>query len=97
MNFPSNSCGTTMMSIASWTAPDVQAFIGTEPYKAHKAKRFRRGDNQNIAENEAFLLSHRETRKLYEHAFTDSTALYYGKKPTFQQVIERIADWIDRL
>ncbi len=77
--------------------PDVQAFIGTEPYMAHKAKRFRQGDNQVIAENEAFLLSHRETRKLYEHAFTDSTALYYGKKPTFQQVIERIADWIDRL
>ena len=77
--------------------PDVQAFIGTEPYMAHKARRFRQGDNQDIAENEAFLLSHPETRKKYAGAFAESTALYYGKKPTFEQVIERIAEWIDRL
>lgn len=31
--------------------PDVQTFIGTEAYKAHKAKRFRKADNQNIAQN----------------------------------------------
>jgi hypothetical protein len=37
--------------------PDVQAFVGTEAYRAHKAKRFRQGDNPNIAENQAFLLS----------------------------------------
>jgi len=37
--------------------PEVQGFIGTDAYKAHKAKRFRAGDNPNIAENEAFVLS----------------------------------------
>src|SRR5262249_38862420 len=31
--------------------PDVQDFIGTEEYIAHKKERFRAGDNQNIAEN----------------------------------------------
>lgn len=29
--------------------PEVQAFIGTEAYKAHKAKRFPKADNQNIS------------------------------------------------
>ncbi|MDH2347083.1 nucleotidyl transferase AbiEii/AbiGii toxin family protein [Bradyrhizobium sp. SSUT77] len=37
--------------------PKVQEFIGTEPYKQHKKARFRQADNQNIAENEAFILS----------------------------------------
>jgi len=49
--------------------PDVQAFIGTDEYKAHKAERFRGSDNQNIAENGAFTLSDRETRKLYTKDF----------------------------
>jgi hypothetical protein len=76
---------------------DVQAFVGTDAYTAHKDDRFRGGDNQNIAENGAFTLSEPETRKLYARAFADSTALYYGKKPTFEQVIGRISEWIRRL
>src|SRR5208282_5817958 len=31
---------------------EVQAFIGAEAYKAHKKKRFRSGDNHNIAQNQ---------------------------------------------
>jgi hypothetical protein len=57
---------------------DVQEFIGTEAYKAHKAKRFRGADNPDIAENEAFILSDPETRKTYANAFAASSALYYG-------------------
>jgi hypothetical protein len=76
---------------------DVQAFIGTEPYKAHKTARFRREDNQIIAENQAFVLSDPETRKLYTAVFAASAALYYGKKPTFDQVLARIAQWTERL
>ena len=36
---------------------DVQALIGSDASKAHKAKRFREGDNHNIAANQAFVLS----------------------------------------
>jgi len=77
--------------------PEVRAFIGTEPYKAHKAKRFRSGDNPNIAQNEAFILSDRETRKTYERAYVGSSALYYGDKPSFGQILEEIQMWVDRL
>jgi len=37
--------------------PEVHAFVGTEPYRAHKAKRFRRGDEPNIAQNRTQRLS----------------------------------------
>jgi hypothetical protein len=57
---------------------DIQAFIGTDAYKAHKNKRFPKADNQNIAQNQAFVLSDANTRKLYEKAYEDSSALYYG-------------------
>jgi len=77
--------------------PDVQGFIGTEAYKAHKSKRFRGGDNPNIAQNQAFILADPETRKAYAKAFTESTALYYGDKPTFEQILAEIGTWIDRL
>jgi Nucleotidyl transferase AbiEii toxin, Type IV TA system len=77
--------------------PEVQAFIGTDAYKAHKAKRFPKADNQDIAQNDAFILADPETRKAYAKAFADSSALYYADKPTFEQILEEIGKWIDRL
>jgi hypothetical protein len=77
--------------------PEIQNFIGTEAYKAHKQKRFPKADNQNIAANEAFLLSDQKTRAAYAKAYADSSALYYKDKPTFEQILNEIADWADRL
>ena len=76
--------------------PEVQAFIGTADYQAHKTKRFRGGDNPNIAQNQAFILADPETRKAYAKAFAESSALYYGDKPTFEQILKEIGTWIDR-
>lgn len=77
--------------------PEVQEFIGTEPYRAHKAKRFPRADNLNIAENQAFMLSDSNTRKLYEKSYEDTGALYYRDKPTFEQILKTIGSWASRL
>lgn len=77
--------------------PEVQEFIGTAEYQAHKTKRFRAGDNPDISQNQAFLLDDPETRRVYAKAFSDSAVLYYGDKPTFEQVLEEIGAWIDRL
>jgi Nucleotidyl transferase AbiEii toxin, Type IV TA system len=77
--------------------PEVQAFIGTEAYKTHKTKRFRGGDNPNIAENPAFILADPETRKAYARAYADTSALYYGEPPTFDGILGEIAAWSDRL
>ncbi|HYB09055.1 MAG TPA: nucleotidyl transferase AbiEii/AbiGii toxin family protein [Alphaproteobacteria bacterium] len=76
---------------------EVQAFIGTDDYQSHKAKRFRGGDNPIIAHNQAFIQTDLDTRKAYTLAFAESAALYYGTKPTFDQVLEEIGKWIDRL
>jgi hypothetical protein len=77
--------------------PEVQTFIGTEAYTAHRTKRFRGGDNPNIAQNEAFILSDEATRKAYAKAYEDTSALYYGDPPTFDQILKEIAVWRDRL
>lgn len=77
--------------------PEVQKFIGTAPYIAHKQARFRQGDNQNIAQNEAFLLSDPKTRDLYSKAYERSSALYYGGKPTFNEILTEISKWSGNL
>ena len=77
--------------------PAVRNFIGTEAYKAHKQARFGQPDNQNIAQNDAFILSDAKTRALYSKAYDDSSALYYADKPTFEQILAEIKGWIGKL
>lgn len=77
--------------------PEVQAFVGTDAYRAHKVKRFRQADNQNIAQNEAFILSDKATREAYAKAYADTGALYYDNPPTFDQILAKIVEWRDRL
>lgn len=75
----------------------VQDFIGTKEYTAHKEKRFRGGDNRDISKNEAFLLSDADTRKLYDKAFTESGTLYYADKPTLKEILAELAKWLTKL
>lgn len=76
---------------------EIQTFIGTKAYHAHKEVRFREGDNPDISKNEAFLLRDSNTRTEYERAYNSSTALYYRQKPTFDEILMVIAKSIDRL
>ena len=68
-----------------------------DEYKAHKDRRFRSLDNKNIAKNEAFILNDAETRKTYAATYANTSALYYGSKPTFDEILERIKEWIERI
>jgi hypothetical protein len=70
--------------------PEVQAFIGTEAYNAHKERRFRQGDNPDIIKNEAFMLRDPETRAACQNAYDATSGLYYGGKPTFDEVLKAI-------
>ena len=76
---------------------EVQKFIGTPEYTAHKQARFRYGDNQKIEENDAFLLNDSGTRTLYGDACERSSALYYSGKPTFAEILSEIQKFIDKL
>ena len=64
--------------------PEVQDFIGTDDYTAHKDRRFRSLDNKNIAKNEAFIRVDPETRRAYAGTYAGTGVVYYGSKPTFE-------------
>jgi hypothetical protein len=75
----------------------VQAFFGTDAYLAHKDARFPAADEKSLEQNEAFLLSDRTTRSLFERAYESTSALYYRGQPSFLALIDRIAANLDRL
>ena len=76
---------------------EVQKFIGTAEYKAHKQKRFRQRDNPDIAANQAFHLSDPKRRAQYEEAYERSATLYYRQKPTLAEILATFAEWSARL
>jgi Nucleotidyl transferase AbiEii toxin, Type IV TA system len=76
---------------------EVQAFIGTDSYTAHKKKRFRPADNLVIRQNQAFVLADPATRELYTNAYSASMALYFGNKPTFEEILAEIGKFADRM
>jgi len=76
---------------------DVQAFIGTEAYVAHKDARFPAADNKVIAENPAFDLSDQTTRDRFAHAYAVTSALYYRGQPSLDDILGRIQKHADRL
>lgn len=75
----------------------VQAFIGTAEYIAHKQARFPKADNQHIASNEAFLLSDPATRALYQREYEKTEALYYTGQIPFGEILSRIHQHIKQL
>jgi len=75
----------------------VRSFIGSPEYKTYKNKKFREGDNQNISENEAFMLSDIAIREEYKQKFEVTKTLYYNSPPTFDEIIEEIQLWVDKL
>lgn len=77
--------------------PEVQKFIGTPDYLAHKERRFRTGDNLVIDENEAFLLSNKTIREQYAEAYSRTPRLYYAGQPSFEKILSRIREWAEKL
>lgn len=77
--------------------PDVQAFIGSDNYLAHKAARFRGADEPVLRNNAAFTLADLQTRDGYERAYAPTRALYYQEQPALTDIIERFSLWLDRL
>lgn len=77
---------------------EIQAFIGTDAYYVHKAKRFPKTDFEiPIAENQAFLLHNMEVRKSFKNRYQSSAALYYNGQPEFDVFIDRIGEYVKKL
>ena len=75
----------------------VLDFIGTDDYKNYKTERFRTGDELKISNNEAFLLSDKDTRKLYKKAYENTPALYYQNQIPFEEIMKKISQYIEAL
>lgn len=77
---------------------EVIKFIGSAEYHRHKAIRFPKADFEvPISKNEAFLLSARELRSSFEKRYQETAALYYKGQPSFEEILARIGQYIDRL
>lgn len=77
---------------------DVQTFISTPEYKAHKAERFNQADAAiPIAENPAYLLPDPQMRTAFIKRYQDTSKLYYTGQPPFEDILERIKQYIDKL
>lgn len=76
----------------------VQKFIGTKAYQEHKAARFPKADlNVPLNQNEAFLLSNAGIKTEFIKRYKATSALYYRGQPPFEEVLERIENYLDRL
>lgn len=77
--------------------PKVQAFIGTETYEARKDKRFGQADVREIAKNEAFIFSDPSVRAQYTAEYEGTRGLYYAGMVSFDAILERIQEYIEKL
>ena len=75
----------------------VKAFIGSPEYLAHKADRFRGGDELDLRRNEAFRLSDPATRRIYADAYERTRALYYRDRPSLDAILAQLDAHLDRL
>ena len=77
---------------------EVQQFIGSPEYNAHKQARFPAKDLEiPLQENEAFLLSDPELRDRYRKRYESTASLYYKGQPDFGEVLGVIKFWLEKL
>jgi hypothetical protein len=70
---------------------DIQAFIGTPDYLAHKVARIKGADNQiPLKEHPALLLSDVDIRESFKKRYQSSSKLYYKGQPDFENILSRI-------
>lgn len=79
-------------------SPEVQNFIGTPEYLAHKTARFRGADKAiPLPEHPALLLNDQNIRKRFEERYRASAAIYYREQPGFDEIAELIQKYIAKL
>ena len=77
---------------------DVLKFIGTEEYHTHKQNRFPAADFAiPIPENEAFMLNNPTIRADFTQRYIETSALYYSGQPGFNELLDRIKAFVQKL
>ena len=73
---------------------EVRSFIGSDNYFAYKNSVFQTNDEKNLANNQAFVMNNKLTRDYYAEKYEESSSLYYKVKPSFSEILARIAQII---
>ncbi|MFM7769758.1 MAG: nucleotidyl transferase AbiEii/AbiGii toxin family protein, partial [Bacteroidota bacterium] len=77
---------------------DIQTFIGTPEYIAHKAARIKGADKQiPLREHPALLLSVSEIRESFKNRYQSTSKLYYNGQPEFEEILAKIQLYLNRL
>ncbi|MEJ7823131.1 MAG: nucleotidyl transferase AbiEii/AbiGii toxin family protein [Chitinophagaceae bacterium] len=77
---------------------EVQKFIGTYEYHAHKKIRFPKKEYEiPITKNEAFLLSDATMRETFRKRYRETKGLYYKGQRKFDELLDIIKGHIDKL
>ncbi len=74
---------------------EVKDFMCETAYQERKAQRFRTGDEQVIAQNQAFILSDPAQRQRFAQEYRKTAALYYQGQPDFDALLTRIHQHIN--
>ena len=77
---------------------DIQAFIGTPEYLAHKTARIKGADNLiPLANHPALLLNDLEIRESFQNRYESTSKLYYNGQPNFELILARIKEYSSKL
>jgi hypothetical protein len=76
------------------SSPEIQSFIGSAEYFAHKKARIKGADNEiRLNEHPALFLPNPEVRSVFKSRYEATASLYYLGQPSFDEVCSRIQDF----
>ncbi len=75
----------------------VQDFIGTEEYLKHKDFKFKNNEEKDLTKNDAFIIASDETKEQFEKAFSSTDSLYYKKRPTLKEILDKLSSLLTKL
>jgi len=96
-NFPANFLRHYYDVYCLLSMEEVQTFMGKPEYQERKIQRFRMGDELVLARNPAFTLKNPNERQLFTGEFKKTKALYYQGQPTFEDILNRIQNFIKQM
>lgn len=77
---------------------EIQEFIGSPEYIAHKAARIKGADNLiPLNEHPALLLNELGIKESFNNRYLTTSKLYYKGQPDFEEILARIADHLHKL
>ena len=75
---------------------EVQNFIGTKPYQAHKKERLKTL-NDTVKNHQAFSFSNLKEKLLFEKEYINQKSLYYKGQVPFIKILNRIKKFSEKL